>query len=112
MTGQPGQPVAVGGGRGRAAVPVWGTFMSEERPPSPGLPLPLTPSAFLEAVAARLDRLHGADAYPVLLRGVPVRTGATSRVYGGFVYAEVRDPRTTDGIAARVPEQLAATLER
>ena len=57
--------------------------MSEERPPSPGLPLPLTPSAFLEAVAARLDRLHGADAYPVLLRGIPVRTGSTSRAYGG-----------------------------
>src|SRR5436305_12594775 len=85
--------------------------MSEEPPPSPGPPLPLTPSAFLEAVAARLDRLHGADTSPVLLRGVLVKTGATSRVYGGFVYAEVRDPRTTDAIAARVPEQLAATLE-
>ena len=31
-------------------------------------PLPLTPSAFLEMVAARLDRLHGADAAPVALR--------------------------------------------
>jgi hypothetical protein len=36
--------------------------MSVSRPPLPdrGGP-PLTPSAFLEAGAARLDRLHGAD---------------------------------------------------
>jgi hypothetical protein len=37
-------------------------------------------------VAARLDRLHGADATPVRLHGVPVKPVGTLRVSGGFVY--------------------------
>jgi hypothetical protein len=71
----------------------------------------LSASAFLEAVAAQLDHLHGADARPVLLRGIPVRPGGVGKVYGGFIYAEIRDPRTTDAVAARVPERMAAELE-
>ena len=77
----------------------------------PGPPLPLTPSAFLEAVASRLDRLHGGDAAPVLLRAVPVKTSSNPRVYSGFIYAELKDPRTTEALSARVPEQLAPDLE-
>src|SRR5262249_8876889 len=72
--------------------------------------LPLTPSAFLEALAARLDRLHGADAVPALVRGVPVKTGA-GKDYGGSVYAQIRDPRTTESIDARIPVQLAAGMQ-
>src|SRR3954454_18984698 len=77
----------------------------------PGPSLPLTPSAFLEAVASRLDRLHGGDASPVLLRAVPVKTSSNPRVYGCVVYAELKDPRTTDALSARIPEQLAPELE-
>jgi hypothetical protein len=73
--------------------------------------VPLTPAAFLEAVAARLDRLHGADAAPVLIRGIPLKSAGTGRVYGGFVYATLRDPRTGDTITAKVPEPLAAELD-
>jgi hypothetical protein len=72
--------------------------------------LPLTPSAFLEALAARLDRVHGADAAPVLVRGVPVKTGA-GKDYGGFVYAQIRDPRSTESLDARIPVQLAAGMQ-
>src|SRR5262249_34628122 len=75
--------------------------------PSP----PLSPSAFLESVAARLDRLHGADTAPVLIRGVPVKTGGTSKEYGGFLYAQVKDARTGEGIDAKVPIELAGRLE-
>src|SRR5262245_58119115 len=85
--------------------------MSDADPlPSGQGALPLTPSAFLEAVAARLDRVHGADAAPVLLRGVPVKTGA-GKDYGGFLYAQIRDPRTTESIYARIPVQLAAGMQ-
>jgi hypothetical protein len=73
--------------------------------------VPLTPAAFLEAVAARLDRLHGADANPVLIRGIPMKSAGTGRVYGGFIYATLRDPRTGDTLTAKVPERLAAELE-
>jgi hypothetical protein len=72
--------------------------------------LPLTPSAFLEALATRLNRLHGGDAAPVLLRGVPVKSGA-GKDYCGFIYAQIRDPRTTESIDARIPVQLAAGLQ-
>jgi hypothetical protein len=72
---------------------------------------PLTPSAFLEAMAARLDRLHGADAAPVLLRAIPIKTSGTGREYSGFVYATLRDPRTSDAIDARIPVSLAGGLE-
>src|SRR5262249_12827376 len=86
--------------------------MPDETPSlPPGPPLPLTPSAFLEAVASRLDRVHGGDAAPVLLRAVPVKTSSSPRIYSGFVYAELRAPRTTDALSARVPEQLASDLE-
>jgi len=71
----------------------------------------LTPSAFLEAVAARLDRLHGADAAPALLRAIPIKTSGTTREYSGFVYASLRDPRTSDTIDARIPVAVAASLE-
>lgn len=39
--------------------------MADDRPYPDLPPLPLTPSAFIEMVAACLDRLHGADAAPV-----------------------------------------------
>jgi hypothetical protein len=74
-------------------------------------PLPLTPSAFLEALAARIAALNDAGTEPVRLRGIPVKTSGTARIYGGFVYAAIRDPRTTEAIDARVPEKLAASLE-
>jgi hypothetical protein len=74
-------------------------------------PLALTPSAFLEALAARIAALNGAGAEPVRLRGIPVKTSGTARVYGGFAYAAIRNPRTTEAIDARVPEKLAASLE-
>jgi exodeoxyribonuclease VII large subunit len=83
---------------------------ADSSPPLRNETLPLTPSAFLEALAARLDRLHGADAVPVLLRGVPVKTGA-GKDYGGFLYAQIRDPRTTESVDARIPVQLAAGLQ-
>jgi hypothetical protein len=76
-----------------------------------GSAIPLTPSAFLEAVTARLDRLHGADAAPVLLRAIPIKTSGTGREYSGFVYATLRDPRTSDTIDARIPVALAGGLE-
>ena len=46
----------------------------------------------------------------MLLRAVPVKRGGTSKVHDGFVYAELKDPRTGDTISARVPEALAADL--
>ncbi len=46
--------------------------------------VPLTPSAFLETMAAQLDRLHSATA-GLLLRAIPVKTGGTGKVYGGFI---------------------------
>jgi hypothetical protein len=79
--------------------------------PAVGSSFPLTPAAFLEAVAARIDRLHGADAAPVLLREIPVRTSGTAREYGGFVYAGLRDPRTSDTVDARIPVAVAGNLE-
>jgi hypothetical protein len=72
--------------------------------------VPLTLSAFLESVAARLDRLHEGTA-GVLLRAVPVKGGGSGKVYGGFVYASLRDPRTGDAIDARIPEGLAPVIE-
>jgi hypothetical protein len=36
-------------------------------------------------MTARLDRLHGADAAPVLLRAIPIKTSGTGREYSGFV---------------------------
>jgi hypothetical protein len=54
---------------------------------------PLTPPAFLEAVAARLDRLHGAYAAPVLLRAIPVK-GGPGKECGGFLHVSLR---TQDG---------------
>ena len=78
--------------------------------PSQGRPaVPLTPSALLESVAAQVDRLHEGTA-GVVLRAVPVRTGP-GKVYGGFVYAQLRDPRTQDARDARVPAEMAAGLE-
>jgi hypothetical protein len=73
--------------------------------------IPLTPSAFLEAVAARLDCSHGADAAPTLLRAIPIKTCGTTREYSGFVYASLRDPRTADTIDARIPVAIATNLE-
>jgi hypothetical protein len=58
-----------------------------------------------------LDRLHGADTSPVLLRGFPVKPVGPLHVYGGFVSAEVRDLKTVDAIATRIPERLATALE-
>jgi hypothetical protein len=63
-------------------------------------------------MAARLDRLHGGDAAPVLLRAFPIKTSGTGREYNGFVYATLRDPRTFDTFDARIPVSLtwAASL--
>src|SRR5688500_1376734 len=72
--------------------------------PSPASPL-VTPSAFLEILSTRLDRLHDADAAPVLLRAIPVR-GSISKDYGGFVYASLRDPRTSESLDGRIPVKL------
>jgi len=55
----------------------------------------LTPLAFLEALAARIAALIEVGADPVRLRGTPVKTRPTVKVYGDFVYAVIRDPRTT-----------------
>jgi hypothetical protein len=87
-----------------------GHAMPDEQLPPPDPSLPLTPSAFLEAVAARIDRLHDADATPILLRGVPMKAGA-GKVYSGFIYADIRDPRTNDTITARIPEGLVDAIE-
>jgi hypothetical protein len=53
------------------------TFVDDSLPLPIGPGIPLTPSAFLEARAARLDRLHGADAAPMLLRAIPIKTSST-----------------------------------
>ncbi len=75
-----------------------------------GESVPLTPSDFLETMAAHLDRLHAGTA-GVQLHAIPVKTGGTGRVYGGFIYAALRDPWTEETIDARVPEEIAASLE-
>ena len=64
----------------------------------------------LESMAARLERLHGGTD-GLLVRAVPVKAPGQGKVYGGFVYARLRDASTGDEIAARVPEQLALSLE-
>jgi hypothetical protein len=64
-------------------------------PPEPPSPPALTPSAFLEALAASIAALDGSGVEPVGLRGIPVKTGGTARVYGGFVYAAIRDCYTS-----------------
>ncbi len=61
-------------------------------------------------MAAHLDRLHGGTA-GVLLRAIPVKTGGSGKVYGGFIYASLRDPRTEEAIDIRIPEEIAASLE-
>ena len=76
----------------------------------PATPVPLSLAALLESLAARLDRLHD-GMNGLLLRAVPLKAAGTSKVYGGFVYAQLRDPRTDDAIDARIPEGVAATLE-
>jgi exodeoxyribonuclease VII large subunit len=72
--------------------------------------VPLTPAACLETIAAKMDRLHEGTA-GMLLRAVPVKTGGTGKVYGGFIYAALKDPRTNDLIDCRIPEALARDLE-
>jgi hypothetical protein len=62
-------------------------------------------------VAPRLDRLHGADAAPALLRAIPVKTSGTTREHRGFVYASLRYLRTSDTIDARIPVAIATNLE-
>jgi exodeoxyribonuclease VII large subunit len=76
----------------------------------PANPVPLSLAALLESLAAQIDRLHTGTS-GLLLRAVPVKSAGTGRVYGGFVYAQLRDPRTHDTIDARLPEGLAAELE-
>jgi exodeoxyribonuclease VII large subunit len=39
-----------------------------------------------------------------------VKTGA-GKDYGGFIYAQIRDPRTTESIDARIPTQIAAGMQ-
>ena len=72
--------------------------------------MPLTPAACLETIAAKMDRLHEGTA-GMLLRAVPVKTGGTGKVYGGFLYAALKDPRSNDLIDCRIPEALARDLE-
>jgi hypothetical protein len=45
--------------------------------------VPLTPAAWLETSTAKTDRLHQ-GATGLLLRAVPVKTGVTGKVSGGF----------------------------
>jgi exodeoxyribonuclease VII large subunit len=87
------------------------TVADDSLPLPIGSGFPLTPSAFLEAMAACLDHLHGGDAAPVLLRAIPVKTAGTGREYSGFIYATLRDPRTSDAIDAWIPVSLAGSLE-
>ena len=47
----------------------------------------------------------------MLLRAIPVKTGGTGKVYGGFIYAGLKDPRSNDLIDCRLPEGLARDLE-
>ena len=84
---------------------------ADSQPPDDFRPaVPLTPAACLETIAARMDRLHQGAA-GMLLRAVPVKTGGTGKVYGGFIYAALKDPRTNDLIDCRIPEALARDLE-
>jgi hypothetical protein len=53
--------------------------------PDDRLPLPLTPSAFLESLAARLGELNGVNSELVLLCGIPMKLRNTDKVYGGHV---------------------------
>ncbi len=76
----------------------------------PDNPVALSLAALLESLAARLDRFHDGVS-GLLLRAVPLKTTGTVKVYGGFVYAQLRDPRTDDAIDARIPEGIAAGLE-
>jgi hypothetical protein len=62
----------------------------------------LTPAACLETIAAKMDGLHEGAA-GMLLRAVPVKTGGTGKVYGGFISAALKDPRTNDLIDCRIP---------
>jgi hypothetical protein len=76
----------------------------------PATPVPLSLAALLESLAPRINRLH-AGTSGLLLRAVPVQSAGTGRVYSGFVYAQLRDPRSHDAIDARIPEGLAAELQ-
>jgi hypothetical protein len=76
----------------------------------PASPVPLSLVALLESLVAQIDRLHPGTS-GLLLRAVPVQSPGTGRVYGDFVYAQLRDPRTPDAIDARIPEGLAAELQ-
>lgn len=81
--------------------------------PAPPTGVALTPSAFLEPVAARLDRLHE-GAPGVLQRAGPVKPSTTGRVYGGFVHAQLRDPYTADaaGLGRRGTRRARLGAER
>ena len=66
--------------------------------------IPLTPSAFLESVAAKLDRLHEGGS-GVLLRAIPIKPTGYQKVYGGFVYAAMKGPHTGEFIDARIRQR-------
>jgi hypothetical protein len=84
--------------------------MGQRGDAEPASPVPLSLAALLESLAAHIDRLHLGTS-GLLLQAVLVESGSTGRVYGSFVYAQLRDLRTDDAIDARIPQGLAAELK-
>jgi hypothetical protein len=71
----------------------------------------ITLSAFLETLAAKINRLHEGELHPVVLRGVPIKKPGANPIYGGFFYVFIRDPRTSDTIDAKIPEQMMQEID-
>jgi regulator of replication initiation timing len=71
----------------------------------------LTPSAFLDAMAGKINRMHDGETTPVALRGIPIKRSGIGKVYAGFVYVGIKDPRTNDVIDARIPEQMLGQVD-
>jgi hypothetical protein len=65
----------------------------------------------MEAVAAKINRLQEADVCPIVLRAVPIKKSGPNPIYGGFSYVFIRDPRTSETIDAKVPEQMMQEID-
>ncbi len=70
----------------------------------------LTPSAYLELMAGQITALSNESLMAVNLRGIPEKRAGELKDYGGFVYANVRDPRSTEAIDLKIPTAMVPDL--
>jgi exodeoxyribonuclease VII large subunit len=72
---------------------------------------PLTPSAYLEIMAARINSLQEGGITTARLFGIPLKSDIQSKSYSGFRYASIKDPINLEQIDARIPDKLFDSIE-